>query len=859
MRIEMVEKRNGTFDKFDPSKIKSAIRKAFINNKIYIEPEKENDLDNIIQSITELALKSLYNLNVCIVHIEMIQNIVVDSIRKKGYKTIASIYDEYKNYRKEAREMYTDRVIKKINSYIDKSQWKVKENSNMQYSVQGLNLFLSSDATKEYWLNEVYNKKIRAAHGRGSLHIHDLYLLSAYCIGWDLKDLLTVGFTGVEGKISSSPAKHFRTALGQICNFLFTIQGEAAGAEAFSNFDTLLAPFVYYDNLNYKEVKENIRSFLYNMNVSTRVGFQCPFTNITMDLVCPNFMKNEPVIVGGEYKNKTYSEFQEQMDMINIAFAEVMLEGDASGQIFSFPIPTYCIDNNFDWDNPVYEPIWKMTSKYGIPYFANYVNSTLDKEDARSMCPLVKGTIIDILIKDGERIKNKTVFIEDLYDLFIDKCNRPNRTIYAKSPILNKGSYEYSLIDGVIEKYTEKVIKIKLSDGRVICGDEDHLQYSMFNNNKPKSIPLKDITLDYRLLVYKNNELKWETIESIEKDIEYNDHVYCLEVANENHLFLLANGIVTHNCRLKLDLTQLHTRGGGLFGANALTGSLGVVTVNMPRIGHISKDMTDFYKNLNKQMEIAKDSLLLKQQKVEELTEANLYPYTKFYLRSIKERTSSYWTNHFLTIGLIGMHECCLNFLKKGIDSPEGYKLSLNTLKFMNEKLIEYQNKYNKLFNLEASPAEGVCYSLYNKDRRIYPDMECFKETNKKYYTNSTNLPVNATDDMFEALDHQNELQSQYTGGTVFHLFVGESIKDPNATKNLIKKIMYNYKIPYISITPTFSICKEHGYIDGEVYTCEKCGRDTLVYSRVVGYYRPIQNWNKGKENEFYMRKTYQI
>lgn len=856
MKTTKVEKRDGTFVEFDSSKIELAIRKAFLNNKIYIKNYKnENDfkslsVDNAISSIMKLVLNTIKTINIPVIHIEMIQNIVVDSIRKQNFEMIASIYDSYKNYRKKAREMYSDRVIKKVNSYIDKSQWKVKENSNMQYSVQGLNLNLSTDATKEYWLNEIYNKQIRAAHENGSLHIHDLYLLSAYCVGWDLKDLLTVGFTGVKGKTISSPAKHFGSALGQICNFLFTLQGEAAGAQAFSNFDTLLAPFVYYDKLSYDEVKRNIETFLYNMNISTRAGAQSPFTNLTMDLICPKFMKDEPAIIGEKFQEKTYSEFQEQMDMINIAFAEVMLKGDAAGQIFSFPIPTYCIDDSFDWDNPVYKPIWEMTAKFGIPYFANYINSDLDKEDARSMCPLHKNTLISIKIIKNNKTKFISAFIEDVYKYFVEDYDQK---IYIKDPSQKK----YSLITGVIKKHVDKVTKIHIENGSTICGDEDHLHYAILKNKQPKTIQLKDITLDHYFLVNISDEISWKKVTLIEKNIKYDDDVYCLEVDNESHLFCLSNGIVTHNCRLKLDLTQLHKRGGGLFGANALTGSLGVVTINMPRIGHIAYNINDFYKKLDEQVEIAKDSLLLKQEMIEELSDSGLYPYSKFYLRSIKEKTGNYWTNHFLTIGLIGMHECCLNFLKKGIDTPEGYELALDVLKFINKKLIIYQDTYNKLFNLEASPAEGVCYSLCNKDKRIYPDMFCFSAEDKEYYTNSTNLPVNATDDVFEALDHQNELQSQYTGGTVFHTFLGERIKDPNMAKELIKKILYNYKIPYVSLTPTFSICEDHGYIAGEKPRCEKCGKETLVYSRVVGYYRPVQNWNKGKENEFCNRKTY--
>jgi len=863
-----VEKRNGDFVEFDENKIRQAVEKAFKNNLVYIKEDNDDNvfnLDKVLDNIMDIIACNINNLNISIIHIEVIQDIVVQSIRKAGFNTIASLYNSYRNVRQKKRDAYKDRVIKKIDSYLDKSQWKIKENSNMQYSVQGMNLFLSSDATKEYWLNKIYNKRIRNAHFSGSLHIHDLYLLSAYCIGWDLKDLLEVGFTGVKGKIISGPAKHFQSALGQICNFLFTVQGEAAGAEAFSNFDTLLAPFIYYDKLSYHEVKKCMKAFLYNMNVSTRVGFQCPFTNITMDLICPNFMKDEPVIVSGKRQDKTYSEFQTEMNMLNKAFAELMIEGDYAGQIFSFPIPTYCIDKDFDWDNPEYEKIWEMTSKYGIPYFANYINSDLNKEDARSMCPLHKDTTIDVIIEKNNYIEKKTIFIKDLYTTFI---NNYEQKIYVRIPKYNRkesiekntSTYEdvYSLITGVIAKHADKVIKIHLSDGEVICGDKEHLQYAMLGTDKPKSIPLKDITLDHRFLVHKDGTSKWKKIKLINKNIKYDDNVYCLEVDNKSHLFCLSNGIVTHNCRLKLDLTNLHKRGGGLFGANALTGSLGVVTINMPRIGHTSINETDFFNKLEEQLDIAKESLLLKRDILEKLTDQGLFPYTKFYLRSIKERTGNYWENHFLTIGLIGMHECCLNFLNEGIDTEKGYNLAIKVLKFMNDKLVEYQKKYGKLFNLEASPAEGVSFSICNKDKQLYPDMNCFKKEDKKYYTNSTNLPVDFTNNIFKALDHQNEIQSNYTGGTVFHTFLGEQIRDPQVTKELIKGILSNYKIPYISITPTFSICEDHGYINGEHFKCPKCKKDTLVYSRVVGYYRPVNNWNIGKEDEFKRRQTYE-
>jgi len=538
---------------------------------------------------------------------------------------------------------------------------------------------------------------VRDAHVNGDLHIHDLSLLSVYCCGWDLKDLLISGFTGVEGKVQSKPPKHFRSALGQIVNFFYTLQGEAAGAQAFSNFDTYLAPFIYYDKLSYKEVKQSLQEFIFNINVPTRVGFQTPFTNITMDLVVPDILADEPVIIGGKPMNRSYKEFQKEMDMLNMAFAEVMMEGDANGRIFTFPIPTYNITKDFDWESPVIDKIMEMTAKYGLPYFSNFVNSDLNPEDARSMC-----------------------------------------------------------------------------------------------------------------------------------------------------------------CRLRLDNRELRKRGGGLFGANPLTGSIGVVTINMPRIGYLSNSKEEFFERLGKQMDVARKSLEIKRKVLENMTEMGLYPYSKFYLRDIKKRFGSYWQNHFNTIGLIGMNEALLNFMGVGITSDEGKNFAIEVLDFMRHKLEEYQMESNYLYNLEASPAEGASYRLAKKDKELYKGIIVAGD-DVPYYTNSTQLPVDFTEDIFTALDLQDELQTKYTGGTVFHGFIGESISDPKVCKELVKKIAYNYRLPYYTITPTFSICDNHGYISGEHFNCPQCGNECEVYSRVVGYYRPLQNWNEGKKKEFADRKEFVI
>ncbi|CCY63521.1 putative anaerobic ribonucleoside-triphosphate reductase [Clostridium sp. CAG:967] len=580
-----------------------------------------------------------------------------------------------------------DANVALVDNYLKQLDWKVNENSNMAYSIQGLNNYIASEISKNYWLNKIYPTEIKNAHLCGDIHIHDLNIISVYCVGWDLKDLLTEGFTGVRGKIESAPAKHFRTALGQIVNFMYTMQGEAAGAQAFSNFDTLLAPFISYDNLDYKQVKQAIQEFVFNMNVPTRVGFQTPFTNITMDLTVPSYYAEQPVIIGGELQERTYKEFQKEMDMLNKAFFEVMMEGDNSGRVFTFPIPTYNITKDFDWDNENIEGLWEMSAKYGIPYFSNFINSDMSPEDARSMC-----------------------------------------------------------------------------------------------------------------------------------------------------------------CRLRIDNRELEYRGGGLFGSNPLTGSVGVVTINLPKIAASSKTKGEFLDKLAEKMEIAKQSLEIKRKLLEELTDKDLYPYTKFYLRDIKSRFKVYWKNHFSTIGLIGMNEACMNLLQDNIGSFRGKQFALEVMDFMRAKIVEFQKETGNNYNLEATPGEGTSYRLAKLDKERYP-----------YYTNSTQLPVNYTDDIFEVLNHQDDLQTKYTGGTVVHIYAGERIQSTETMKNLVKKICNNYHLPYFTFSPTFSTCPNHGYVAGEHFTCPECGADCEVYSRVVGYIRPVQQWNKGKKKEFNDRKEFVI
>ena len=504
------------------------------------------------------------------------------------------------------------------------------------------------------------------------------------------------------GKVESAPPKHFRSALGQIVNFFYTLQGEAAGAQAMSNFDTLLAPFIREDDLSYKEVKQALQEFVFNINIPTRVGFQTPFTNITMDLNVPSTLKDSPVIIGGKYREETtYSDYQEEMDILNAAFAEVMMEGDAKGRVFTFPIPTYNITEDFDWTNPKLENIWKMTGKYGIPYFSNFVNSDMNPEDARSMC-----------------------------------------------------------------------------------------------------------------------------------------------------------------CRLRLDNRELRKRGGGLFGANPLTGSIGVVTINMPRIGYLAKDENDFFEKLDTLIKCSADSLTIKRKILEKFTEGDLYPYSKFYLRKIKESTGVYWRNHFSTIGILGMNEACLNFMGETIATQKGQDFAVKVMDHIRTKIEQLQEETDEIFNLEATPAEGTTYRFASMDKAKFEEIICaneedYKQGKSPFYTNSTHLPVNYTDDIFEALELQDRLQVKYTGGTVQHLFLGEEVTDIEVVKNVVNKVSHSFKLPYFTLTPTFSVCPSHGYISGEHEKCDTCDAPTEVYSRVVGYLRPVGQWNDGKQTEFCMRKTF--
>ncbi|HBR15702.1 MAG TPA: ribonucleoside triphosphate reductase [Candidatus Omnitrophica bacterium] len=694
--LTKIVKRNNAQENFDPKKIIFAIEKA---------GEATGEFSGeMAQKLTLRVLNLAQQLYVDrYPTVEEIQDIVEEVLLSSPYKKTAKAYIIYRDQHSKIREITSKSNVDLVDQYLTKIDWKVNENSNMAFSLQGLNQYISSEVSKVYWLNKIYPPAIKEAHQNGDFHLHDLGLISVYCVGWDLQDLLVSGFKGAAGKMESKPAKHFRSALGQVVNFFYTLQGEAAGAQAFSNFDTLLAPFIRFDQLSYKEIKQALQEFVFNVNVPTRVGFQTPFTNITMDLTVPSYYADQGVIIGGEIQKATYKEFQKEMDLFNKAFLEVMLEGDAKGRVFTFPIPTYNITKDFDWDNPNFSLLWEMTAKYGIPYFSNFVNSDMDPEDARSMC-----------------------------------------------------------------------------------------------------------------------------------------------------------------CRLRLDNRELRSRGGGLFGASPLTGSIGVVTVNMPRLGFIARDEGDFFRKLEYQMELARESLEIKRKILEQFTEENLYPYMKFFLRNIKTRFGQYWKNHFATIGLVGMNEACLNLLKENIASEKGQAFTARVLDFMRERLIRFQEETGNIYNLEATPAEGVSYRLAKMDKEMYPEsvcaneMEC-QEGREPFYTNSTHLPVNYSDDIFEVLDHQDNLQTRYTGGTVLHGFVGEKIHNIGGLKSLIKTICARYKLPYFTITPTFSVCPGCGYVAGEHPFCPKCESACEVYSRVVGYLRPVQQWNKGKKEEFVQRKTYKL
>jgi len=689
--MKLVRKRDGQLQEWNQDRITIAISKAFkatgeVDGQIAQE---------LCDKVTHTLLRTFGQDGVPTV--EEIQDVVENTLMEAEYYKVARAYILYRAEHAKKRELafrLTTGDI--INDYVEKKDWMINENANIDYSVQGLNLYIIAKTVSTFWLNQVYTSKISQGHDSGDFHIHDLSMFGPYCVGWDLQEVLMKGFPrGVKGKTTSNPPKHLRVALKQSMNYMFTLSLEAAGAQAFSNFDTLLAPYIARDRLTYDEIKQDIQEWMFDMNVGTRSGGQTPFTNITIDRTVPKFMENETVFIGGKHTNDVYGDFQDELDMFNLALVEVFSQGDADGRIFSFPIPTYNITKEFDWEFPEF---WEMVAKYGIPYFSNFLNSDMSPDDVRSMC-----------------------------------------------------------------------------------------------------------------------------------------------------------------CRLRIDKRELKKRGGGFFGANPKTGSIGVVTLNMPRIGYQSKSDDEYFERLGDLMDTARESLTYKRKLVNRMTDGGMYPYTKYWLQSIKDGFGTYWKNHFSTIGLVGMNESCLNYFDESIATEQGLKFSESVLEFMREKLMGYQIEDNTLYNLEATPAESTSYDLALRDKKKFKDIIAANEGTggEPFYTNSSQLPVNTDMGIWEALKHQDHLQPLYTGGTVFHTYIGERNPSPEAVKKLVRRIAEGFKLPYYTITPTFSICLNHGYVAGEFPQCPYCGERCEVYSRIVGYFRPVSQWNKGKKSEFSIRKTF--
>ncbi len=684
-----VVKRDGKVTEFEISKISKAITKAFEALGKQYHPSV---IDMLALRVTAEYEPMIRDNKIAV---ETIQDCVEKVLSEAGYADVAKAYILYRKQREKVRNVNSALLNYKdlVDNYLRINDWRVKENSTVTYSVGGLILSNSGAITANYWLSEIYDNEIAEAHRSAAIHIHDLSMLTGYCAGWSLKQLIQEGLGGVPGKITSSPASHLSTLCNQMVNFLGIMQNEWAGAQAFSSFDTYLAPFVRIDNLSQKEVKQCIQSFIYGVNTPSRWGTQAPFSNITLDWTCPKDLENLPAIIGGKEMDFTYGECQKEMDMVNKAFIEIMIEGDANGRGFQYPIPTYSITRDFDWSETENNRLlFEMTAKYGTPYFSNYINSDMEPSDVRSMC-----------------------------------------------------------------------------------------------------------------------------------------------------------------CRLRLDLRELRKKSGGFFGSGESTGSIGVVTINMPRLAYEAADEKDFYAKLDHLMDISARSLKTKRTVITKLLEGGLYPYTKRYLGT--------FSNHFSTIGLVGMNEAALNasWLQKDLTHPEAQKFAQDVLNHMRERLSDYQEQYGDLYNLEATPAESTTYRFAKHDKEQYPDIITANMNGTPYYTNSSHLPVGYSEDIFSALDVQDELQTLYTSGTVFHAFLGEKLPDWKAAANLVRKIAENYKLPYYTMSPTYSVCKDHGYLNGEQYTCPHCGQKTEVYSRITGYYRPVQNWNDGKAQEFKDRKVYDI
>ncbi|MBT3277770.1 MAG: ribonucleoside triphosphate reductase [Phycisphaerales bacterium] len=689
--FERIRKRDGKVVEFRPEKIARAIYKAAVS----VGGSNYEKAEELTQDVIALAGQRELGQ---VAEVEDVQDIIEKVLIEGGHAATAKAYILYREKRKGARQRNAliGATIEMFGDYLEDRDWKAKENANTQKSVNGLNNYVREFFTQKYWLHEVYPHDIREVHESGAGHIHDLGFLGPYCAGWDLRQLLMEGFGGVAGKCESKPAKHLRSFLGQIINSTFTTQGECAGAQAWSSFDTYCAPFIRYDGLDYTQVKQALQEFVFNINVPTRVGFQCPFSNLTFDLTVPSTLRDQAVIVGGDMKGDSYGDFQDEMDMFNKAFCEVMMEGDRKGRVFTFPIPTINITKEFDWNRESVNAFMDITAKYGVPYFANYVNSDLSPEDAVSMC-----------------------------------------------------------------------------------------------------------------------------------------------------------------CRLRLDTKELKKRGGGLFGSNPMTGSIGVFTINLPRIGYLTRTKEEFFQRLEELIHLGKRQLEIKRKIVEDQTEKGLYPYSKNYLRNVKLKGGEYWTNHFSTIGIIGMNEALMNFMDCDITAEEGRAFSIEVMHKMREVLSVIQDETGHVYNLEATPAEGTSHRIARLDKMRYPDIIQAGTGEVPYYTNSSQMPVSHTEDIFEVMENQDELQSLYTGGTVQHLYLGQKIEDPEVCKRLIQSIFSKYSMPYISITPTFSICEDHGYIGGEHFECPECQGVTEVWSRVTGYLRPVENYNTGKRAEYFDRQKY--
>ncbi len=687
-----VQTRDGRTVPWDASRIRRAIELAFRAEVGCPAPQTLPDpVQGRIEGVVTAACAAVRDLGRQPVAVEEIQDQVERELMTAGEHQVARRYIIYREVHAAQRDL--------VSRYLERGDWRIRENSNMDFSLQGLNNYVTAAVTQDYWLGRIYPAEIAQAHAAGDLHIHDAGVLGPYCVGWDLAEFLREGIVSVAGKVGSRPPKHFRSALGQLVNLLYTLQGEAAGAQAVSNLDTLLAPFIRADGLTYTDVRQALQEFVFNLNVPTRVGFQTPFTNVTLDVRCPGIYRDVAAVIGGEALDAPYGEVQPEMDLFNTAFCDVMLEGDSEGRAFTFPIPTYNVTPDFPWDSQVGGAIMRMTAKYGTPYFANFVQGDLSPEDVRSMC-----------------------------------------------------------------------------------------------------------------------------------------------------------------CRLRLDNRELRRRGGGLFGANPLTGSLGVVTINLPRLAWRTRDRAAFFAALDDLMVMAADALRVKRQAVEDLTARGLYPYSRHYLEGVRQAAGTYWANHFNTIGITGMHEACRNLLGVGIDAPEGRRLAVDVLEHMRETMRRYQAETDELWNLEATPAESVAYRFAQLDRARCPGiLQAGDPDGETYYTNSSHLPVGYSDDPLAVLAHQDALQALYTGGTVLHLFLGERLPDPRAVGELVRLVSGQFRLPYFTLTPTFSVCARHGYLPGEQWECPSCHGQTEVWSRVVGYLRPVQSWNRGKRQEFRERLEYRV